>query len=158
MSSADPELLSSHLIWFLLLPYWLPCFTWGAMYDVQCVCMCIIHCANLIVPCAMLIVQCAFSKCYDVHELSSMGIRAVRALTPSFKLKDHQQSLPQIKPAQWNQCKESLPPKKLFLGPAPKQRTPPTHSYSLGLPKVKSQKCHEISWTNNMLKEWSNMP
>ena len=116
------------------------------MCNVQCVCMYIVHCAMLIVPCAMLIVQCALSQFYDMHVQSSMCMRAVKALTSSFKLKDHQQSLPQIKPTQWNQCndKGSLP-KKYFLGPAPKQRTPPTHSYSLGLPKVKSQKCHEIS-------------
>ena len=38
-----------------------------------------------------------------------------------------------------------LPSKKRFLGPGPKQRTPPTHPYVLGLPKVKSKQIHEIS-------------
>ena len=101
MSSADPELLSSHLIWLLLLPLTsmlhLRRNVQCAMHDVQCtmcLCMCIVQCSL-----CMCIVQCAFSKFY------SMCVRAVRGLTSSFKLKDHQ-SLPQIKPTQRNQCNE----------------------------------------------------
>ena len=35
--------------------------------------------------------------------------------------------------------------KRFFLGKSPKQRTPPTHPYGLGLKQRKSQKFHEIS-------------
>ena len=35
--------------------------------------------------------------------------------------------------------------KRFYLGLSPKQRTPPTHPYGLGLPKLKSRKFHEIS-------------
>ena len=48
--------------------------------------------------------------------------------------------------------REGPPKKRFYLGLSPKQRTPPTHPYGLGLPKLKSKKFHEISWKNYLLR------
>ena len=46
-------------------------------------------------------VHCAMCNC-----ACTMRMRAVRAVTSSFILKDHQSLPPQIKPTEWNQCNE----------------------------------------------------
>ena len=54
------------------------------------------------------------------------------------------------------QTKGRGPKKRYFLGLSPKQRTPPTHPYSLGLfPKIDRSNFHE---QKIICLEWSNMP